>query len=54
MIANALSLPIGFFIGLFKGQEARTRFLKKTKRTKKVKLVDDVLVEDYEMQAFHN
>lgn len=54
MITHALAVPIGFFIGLIRGQEARTRFLNKTRRPRKEKLVDDVLVEDYEVQAFHN
>jgi len=50
----------GLFVGAVKGQEARTRWITKMKgrqEDKKVrteKIVDEVVLDDYEIASFHN
>lgn len=50
----------GLFIGILKGQEARTKWMNKmksryeNKRMKSVANPDEIVLDDYEWQSFHN
>ena len=47
----------GLFIGAFKGQEARSRWISKMKTRDERKMKtspDEVVLDDYEIASFHN
>lgn len=50
----------GLFIGMVKGQEARAKWINKMKsrcENKRVKTIanpDEIVLDDYEWQSFHN